>query len=159
MHLCTFAGWIILERGMARQAFLQACTCAQRHSRSGGIVKWVNCGNKYIVADVIRWRETIWKPRVTKRARPRKIGDRLLTAEVLRRDASGWVQLKVVRSETTPADDWLRPIRELEVNAVVRRQAGTIQRGRPSRLIWTEEGAREAVLGNPRPMGKFFKPG
>lgn len=120
-------------------------------------MEWVPCGDRYIDADVIRWREAIWKPKTGKKSRPRKIGERLVTAEVVKRESGGWVRLKIRQCETTNAEDWIFTIPPVEIQSVVRRQAATIKRGKPARLEWTEEEARQSVLGVKKPPLSRFQ--
>lgn len=115
------------------------------------------CGDRFIAADVIRWREAIWKTKTSKKARPRKIGERLLTAEVVKREGAGWVRLKIAQCETTNAEDWIFTIPPVDAGTIVRRQIATIKRGKPLRLEWTDETARLAVLGIKPALGKFLK--
>lgn len=116
-------------------------------------MEWLACGKKFIEADVIRWKEAIWKP---KARRPTKIGERLVTAEVIKREAGGWVRLKVNQCETVNGEDWHWKIPELKAGAVIRRSIETIGKGRAARLPWSDEAARAAVLGvRLKVLGKF----
>lgn len=122
-------------------------------------MNWEPCGQRFIEADVIRFTETVWKPKRGPKSKPRKIGARIITAEVLKREPGGWVRLKVRRSETTNAGDWCYTIKEIAIETIIRRQLATIGRGRPARLEWTDETARAAVLGPAKPatLGKFLR--
>ena len=63
---------------------------------------WIPVGDGFIEADVIRWKEPVFKNR--RRGQPARVGDRLVTAEVLREaDKDGWVYLLVRRSEVLSA--------------------------------------------------------
>src|ERR1700722_6081497 len=58
------------------------------------MTKWIPCGNGFIEADVVRWKEIVWEKRSRRQnARAVNVGDRVVTAEVLREDAEGWVHL------------------------------------------------------------------
>ncbi len=66
--------------------------------------KWIPCGEKFIVGDVIRWIEPIWlelkkKKKGTKKKKVEKLGTRRVTAEVVKVDASGYVSLSVCDCE------------------------------------------------------------
>ena len=118
---------------------------------------WISVGNEFIEADVIRWKEPVFKNRGW--GEPVRVGDRLVTAEVLREaDKDGWVYLLVRRSEVVSVrtswqlSDILLPATEKET----RRKLRTIVRGNPERLAWSDESARVSVvasqfLGNPNP--------
>lgn len=116
----------------------------------------------FIEADVIRWKEPVFKNR--RRGRPARLGDRLVTAEVLPDgDRDGWVHLLVRRAEVVSAhpgwnlSDVLLPATGTET----KRQRRTIIRGNPERMAWTDEGARAAVvasqfLGDQKPALPVF---
>lgn len=120
-------------------------------------MEWLVCGKRFIEADVIRWKEAIWKPKARRKSRPKKIGERLVTAEVLKRETGGWLRLKVNQCVTKNEDAWPWTIAELKPGLLMRRSIETIGKGRPSRLRWTDEAAREAVLGiRSKPTSKFI---
>jgi len=114
---------------------------------------WIPVGDGFIEADVIRWKEPVFKNRRSGRAV--RVGDRLVFAEVLRKsDEDGWVYLLVLGSEVVSAkvgwslSDVLLPAKGDET----RRQRRTILRSNPERLAWSDESARAVVasrfLGN-----------
>lgn len=114
---------------------------------------WIPVGDGFIEADVIRWKEAVFKNRG--RGQPTRTGERLVTAEVLREaDQDGWVYLLVRRSEVLTSwqrSDVLLPTKDQET----RRRLRTILRGNPERLTWSDESARAIVTGqslaNPNP--------
>ncbi|HEX3885411.1 MAG TPA: hypothetical protein VHW66_22345 [Stellaceae bacterium] len=131
---------------------------------------WIPVGDGFIEADVIRWKEPVF--RTQRRGRAARVGDRMVFAEVLREsDADGWVYLLVRSSEVLSAkigwslSDVLLPAKGTET----KRQLGTIVRGDPERLLWSDESARAVVasrfLGNRDPalavsgdtQGKFAR--
>jgi hypothetical protein len=106
---------------------------------------WIPCGADFIEADVVRWKEPVWKPKGRRNSRSQKIGERQVTAQVLKVTPDGWVQLLVKRCVTTNAPTWLKTIPPLKQGGEVRRQRKTIGRGAPERLRWSDEGARASV--------------
>jgi len=117
---------------------------------------WMPVGDGFIEADVIRWKEPVYKNR--QYGKPARLGYRQVTAEVLREaDKDGWVYLLVRRSEVVAAhpgwnlSDVVLPPTDKET----KRRLGTILRGNPERLAWSDESARAIVarqsLGNPNP--------
>jgi hypothetical protein len=118
---------------------------------------WISVGDGFIEADVIRWKEPVFKNRGW--GEPVRVGDRVVTAEVLREaDKDGWVYLLVRHSEVASArtgwqlSDILLPATGKET----RRRLRTILRGNPERLAWSDESARVSVvasqfLSNPNP--------
>jgi|SRR5579862_5103587 len=117
---------------------------------------WIPVGDGFIEADVIRWKEPVFKNR--RRGQPTRVGERLVAAEVLRApDKDGWVYLLVRGTEVVSArtgwslSDVLLPATGKET----KRRLPTIVRGNPQRLAWSDESARAIVasqlLGNPNP--------
>jgi hypothetical protein len=112
------------------------------------VTKWIPCGSGFIEADVIRWIEAAWEKR--RRGRAVNAGDRMVVAEVIR-DEDGWVEL-LIRESTVVSEKpgWL--LKPLPKDAAVRRRRGTIERGNPERLLWSDESARAALIS--RFLGK-----
>jgi hypothetical protein len=109
-------------------------------------LKWVACGNGFITADVVRWKESVWEKRSRRRnARVVNVGERVVTAEVLREDEDGWVFLLtracVLSSERIPG----RKVTLLPKGGNLRRKRNTIERGKPERILWSDESARAIV--------------
>ena len=95
------------------------------------------CQGGFIEADVIRWKEAVWEKRGPRQGRAVHIGDRLVTAEVIAEDAeSGFVTL-LVRED--------RIFRTLKKDEKIRRKRATVEKGRPERLLWSDESARAAL--------------
>lgn len=108
---------------------------------------WVFCQGDFIEADVIRWKEPIWENRGPRQGRAVRIGDRLVTAEVLAEDEeTGWVTLLVLDCDnlSTPPK---RMIALLARGVSVRRKRKSLEIGRPERLLWTDEAARADLAG------------
>lgn len=88
-----------------------------------------------IAHDVIRWRERVWKPKARKNSRAVAIGERFITAEVLRCDGD-WIELALKSCETTNAETWWKRIPELKADKPLRRRRSTIEKGNPQRRPW-----------------------
>lgn len=106
--------------------------------------QWVPATD-FIAADVIRWTEGIYDRR--KRGKALRIGERLVAAEVIERGKDGWVNLLVRASTITKDEVAGRSIIRLKPGEALRRGEKTILRGKPQRLLWDDETARDAVLG------------
>ena len=107
--------------------------------------KWVSCGKRLVVGDVIRWTEPVWREsrKRGKAKKPvRKVGERRVTGEVLALDASGYVTLSVCDCDILSAKDG-PPLEPLKKKQVIKRKMSTIGKGSAERLKWSEEGARE----------------
>ena len=103
---------------------------------------WVTADD-FIPADVIRWTEGIFDRR--RKGKALRIGERLVTAEVLSRGPDNWVQLLVRGVEITRSDYAGKTIPLLKAGETVKRGLTTNLRGKPVRLLWSDESAREAV--------------
>ena len=117
------------------------------------MAEWIPIGGDFIEADVIRWKEGVFKNRYRKKRKPTRSGERLVTAEVLR-DEAGWVLLLVRACEVLSATvGWdIRDVPSLSKNTEIKRKRTTIVRGKAERLLWSDESARAIVaskfLGN-----------
>lgn len=112
-------------------------------------MKWLACGTDFIVADVIRWREPVWKPQPrTSKKKPSIIGQRTITGQVVKIDRAGWAHIEVTACTVEPAPQWARPIVPLDNGEAIRRQRSKIGHGKVQRLLWSDESARAAVLGS-----------
>lgn len=108
----------------------------------------------FIAADVIRWTEGIYDHR--KRGKALRIGERLVVAEVIKRAKDGWVHL-LVRACTITKDEFAgKPILPLKAGEALRRGEKTILRGKPQRLLWEDESARQAVLNGSSRGSQFI---
>jgi len=61
--------------------------------------KWIPCGEKFIVGDVVRWKEAVWVEKGKRKKKLIKVGERRVTAEVLGTDRKGFVCLSVCKCE------------------------------------------------------------
>ena len=117
------------------------------------MAEWIPCGDGFIEADVIRWKEGVFDRRGPRGARAVKIGDRLVIAEVLRDcEEDGWVYL-LIRGCEVVDERGQKKVPSLKTGEETKRKRHTICRGKPERLYWSDENAR-AVLTKSR----FLKP-
>jgi len=106
--------------------------------------EWVPCGGGFVEADVIRWNEGVWQKPRRRRGRAVNIGDRVVIAEVVR-DEGGWVDL-LVRGCSVASEKFGCKVLPLAKNAPVRRKRHTIEKGKPERLLWSDESARALLV-------------
>jgi hypothetical protein len=106
--------------------------------------EWIPCGSGFIEADVIRWNEGVWQKPRGRRGRTVNAGDRVVIAEVIR-DEGGWVDL-LVRDCTIAIEKPGRKVLPLAKNVGVRRKRRTIQKGKPERLLWSDETVRALLV-------------
>lgn len=115
----------------------------------GEDVKWLPCGAEFIVADVIRWREPVWKPQPrNSKKKPVMLGHRTVTGQIARIDRGGWVHVQVAACTVEPSPRCLRPLYPLQVGEDIKRQRGKIGHGKVDRLPWSDESARAAIVGS-----------
>lgn len=118
------------------------------------MTKWIPA-NDFIGADVIRWTEGVYER--SKRGKALRVGERLVTAEVIERGEDGWVKL-LVRACTITKDEFAgRSILPLKTGEQVRRGEKTILRGKPLRLLWEDESARTAVVNGSSRGARYIK--
>lgn len=109
----------------------------------------------FITADVVRWTEGIYDRR--KRGKALRIGERLVAAEVIERGKDGWVKL-LVRACTITKDEYAgKSLLPLKAGEQVRRGEKTILRGKPQRLLWDDETARQAVVNGSSRGSRYIK--
>lgn len=109
------------------------------------MAEWIPVGNDFIGADVIRWKEGVFNYRRRKKAKPRLLGERQVTAEVLKIDKQGWVVLLVRLCEVVSVGWNVREVPLLLKETEIKRKRTTILRGNAERLLWSDEGARASV--------------
>ncbi len=118
--------------------------------------RWVPATD-FIAADVIRWTEGVFDRR--RRGKALRIGERLIAAEVIERGKDGWVKL-LVRASTVTKDEFAgRPILPLKAGEPLRRGEKTIFRGKPQRLLWDDESARQSVVNGSSRGSRFIGKG
>lgn len=116
--------------------------------------QWVPATD-FISADVVRWTEGIYDRR--RRGKALRIGERLVAAEVIERGKDGWVKLLVRASAITKDEFAGRPITPLKSGEQVRRGEKTILRGKPQRLLWNDESARQAIVNGSSRGSRYIK--
>jgi hypothetical protein len=120
---------------------------------------WWDIRGGFIVADVIKWRETIWVPKGPKGSKGKKgrgfggtklfnVGIRTVCAEVASGpDEDGWVTL-IVRQFDNLAFIPLHRLHlppKLKIGGEIRRKKKTIMKGDPRRLPWSDESVRSGM--------------
>ena len=94
--------------------------------------------------DVIRWNEGVWQKPRRRRGRAVNIGDRVVTAEVLR-DEGGWLDL-LIRGCTVASEKPGGRVSVLATNLEIRRKRHTVEKGKPERLLWSDETVRALLV-------------
>lgn len=116
----------------------------------GRLGEWVSAAEGFIEADVIRWTEGIYEKRRGKKGKSRRLGERLVAAEVIEATDDGWLKL-LVRACTVTKDDFSKArLPPLRAGEIVKRARKTVERGGPERLLWSDEEARNAVVVSDR---------
>lgn len=118
--------------------------------------EWV-AADPIVEADVIRWKEGVFDRR-RKGKKALRIGERLIVAEVLQKTKDGWLQL-LVRACTITRDDVAgKTIPTFKPETKVKRAVSTVLRGKPERLLWSDESARDDLLRDLRLENSRFLP-
>lgn len=103
---------------------------------------WIPVGGGFIAADVIRWKEAVYEKR-GRRGRSVRAGERVVVAEVLKGvDEYGWVHLLLRHCEVVSEVQGRAVRTMLPVDSMTKRKFNTIVRGKPERLLWSDESAR-----------------
>ena len=106
--------------------------------------EWVSCSSGFIEADVIRWSEGVWQKPRRNRGRAVNVGDRVVIAEVIRDDGE-WVDL-LVRDCIIASEKPGHKLLPLAKNLEVHRKRHTIEKGKPERLLWSDETVRALLV-------------
>lgn len=111
------------------------------------MTEWVAVGGGFIQGDVIRWNEGDWVRRGARgRGKSVLVGERGVTAEVLQAaDRDGWVRLKVVACKVGVSRIHRKEVTALKAGAEIKRAYKTIVKGRPERLLWSDESVRASL--------------
>jgi hypothetical protein len=120
----------------------RAARCADRQ---GLLAQWIAATEGIIVADVIRWTEGIYAKRRRKNTKSQRLGERQVTAEVLEATDDGWFKLLVRASVTTKDDFAGSRLPPLNIGDEIKRARKTVERGKPERLLWSDETARAVI--------------
>ena len=117
---------------------------SERNESAENMPKWIPCGDGFIEADVVRWKESAWQQPKRKKDSAVNLGQRLITAEVIR-DADGWVHL-LIRAYAIASEKPGRKVELMQKGTEIRRKRTTIERGKPERLLWSDESVRAALV-------------
>jgi hypothetical protein len=110
------------------------------------MAEWIPAEGGFIQADVIRWREAVFSRPRRRGARPLNIGSRLVIAEVLQDEDEKGLVVLLIRGCELVAEKFIgKTVEVLRKGNKVRRARKTIMRGKPERLLWSDETARDVV--------------
>jgi len=106
---------------------------------------WEKSTKEFVVSDVIEWTETIWPPRNPRsRKKPGPWGKQKVTAQITEIEAD-YIKLMILKSEITENTIGLE-LKPHKVGSVITKKKGTILKGEPQRLYWSEEDVRDSLL-------------
>jgi hypothetical protein len=117
------------------------------------MARWIACGGKVEIGDVIRWTEPVWYEygkRARKKRKVMRVATQDVTAQVLTFDPKGFVYLEVMKCETGKSRYALE-IEPLQKKDIIRRKRTTIARGGVERMEPKAEPVREKAVS------KFLK--
>jgi len=107
--------------------------------------QWISASEGFIQADVIRWTEGIYGKHRRKNAKSPRLGERQVTAEVLEATDEGWLKLLVLGSVIIKDDYAGSRLPPLNTGEPIKRARKTVVRGKPERLLWSDETARASI--------------
>ena len=111
----------------------------------GLLGEWVTAQQGFIEADVIRWTENVYEKRRGKKSKPHCLGERQIAAEVVEATSDGWLKL-LVRACAVIRNDYADSvIPTLRPGDTIKRARRTVEKGKPERLLWSDESARDQV--------------
>ena len=125
----------------------------RRTDRQGLVEQWISASEGFIQADVIRWTEGIYGKHRRKNAKSPRLGERQVTAEVLEATDDGWLKLLVLGSVITKDDYACSRLPPLNTGDQINRARKTVMRGKPERLLWSDETARAAICERSKFVG------
>lgn len=105
---------------------------------------WTQSG-EFVESDVVEWTEAIWPPSHSRRRkRSRPWGKQKVTAQITAVDGD-FVKLTVLRSAIVEniIGSELKPHK---VGTTITKKRQTLLRGKPERLLWSEEDVRNVLL-------------
>ena len=82
--------------------------------------KWIPCNGTFSEGDIYKWEEPAWKPRQSKKSKPRMIGKKHIVAQLIRRDGD-WLFFTLMECRIEKADDWWKPILNHEKGETLKR--------------------------------------
>jgi hypothetical protein len=121
--------------------------------RQGLVEQWISASEGFMQADVIRWTEGIYAKHRRKNAKSPRLGERQVIAEVLEETNDGWLKLLVLGSVITKDDYAGSRLPPLNTADQIKRARKTVERGKPERLLWTDETARAAICDRSKFLG------
>lgn len=107
---------------------------------------WLPIDTPPIHADVVRWTEPVFYYPKSKRSKPKRIGSREITAEVLKVEGE-WAVLLVADCKKI-TEDTLRDVEILKPKVEIKRKMPTLMRNKPERMAWSDEDARKEVISS-----------
>jgi hypothetical protein len=97
--------------------------------------EWMPFTGRFVVGDVYRWNEPVWKPKARKTSKAVKIGDRNLTGQLIGEDGEVLV-FALMSSKTTNAELWWKTIPELKADKPLRKHRAALAKRKPERRPW-----------------------
>jgi CRISPR/Cas system-associated endonuclease Cas1 len=97
--------------------------------------KWMPFHGRFVVGDVYRWKEPVWKQKARKTSKAVKIGERQIVAQLTGVDGDLLV-FSLMSCETKNAELWWKAIPELKSDKPLRKNRSTLAKRKPERRPW-----------------------
>lgn len=101
---------------------------------------------EFIVGDVVEWTEAMWPPKRGKK-KQRPLGEQKAIGQIAEIDGD-FIKITVLKSEITK-NDAIKDLYSHKVGTTIARKRATLLRGKPERLLWSEEEVRATLLTPP----------
>src|SRR5580693_8343366 len=99
------------------------------------MTKWLPCGEKFTIGDVLRWTEPDWFLKGRRKKEFFRKGERRVTAEVASIDRKGYVHL-VIRKCDVVSDRSFHGVKTLKVGELIMRKRATLKKHKAERMVW-----------------------
>jgi hypothetical protein len=108
---------------------------------------WKPADSGLIEADVVRWTEAIWGP---SRRRKRRLpwGKQQVTGQITALEGDS-LSLKIMEAKIVETNIGAE-LKPHKPGTIIRKKRSTLLKGRPERLLWSDEDARNSALGQLR---------
>ncbi len=90
---------------------------------------------RFVVGDVYRWDEPVWKPKARKTSKAVKIGERRIVGQLMGIEDETLI-FALMSAETKNAELWWKSIPELKADKPLRKNRAALAKRNPERRPW-----------------------
>lgn len=107
---------------------------------------WKEEGKGFLESDVVKWTEAIWAP--NRRRKQRKPWGKQEVIGQITAVEGDLLSLTILKSEIKESHIGA-DLKPHKVGAIIRKKRETLMKGKPERLLWSEEAVRAALTDKP----------